>query len=195
MKRYTFLAPCLLVAFALALAACGGGSSENGAIEDVIESSATTADPANCTKLQTQKFDEQNAQTEGAEAVEACEAEAQKGEGVAESVDISKVSVDGESATAEVAFSGGGFDGQTVEVSLTREGGAWKLDEVLGFAEYDAERFAEAFEAAAEGEPELSPDIASCIAEAFAQASQQEAEELAFSGGEGPIEDLVRSCK
>lgn len=195
MKRYTFLAPCLLVLLALGLAACGGGSSEDGAIEGVIETSATTADPANCTELQTQTFDEQNAQTEGEEAVEACEAEAEKGEGTAESVDISNLSIDGESATAEVAFTGGGFDGQAVEVSLAKEGEGWKLDEVLGFTEYDAEKFAESFEAAAEGEPELSPELASCIAEAFAQASQQEAEELAFSGSEGPLEELVRDCQ
>lgn len=185
----------MLVLFALGVGGCGGGGSEDGAIEEVIETSATTADPANCTELQTQAFDEQNAQTEGAEAVEACEAEAEKGEGTAESVDVSNLGVDGESATAEVAFTGGGLDGQAVEVSLVEEGGAWKLDEILGFTEYDAGKFAAAFEAAAENEPELSPDIASCVAEAFAQASQEEAEELAFSGREGPLAELVRDCQ
>src|SRR5262249_50866387 len=140
-KKHVTLVPCLLILIAAALAACGGGggdsSEDEGKIETAIETAATSSDPSACTEIETLRFVEQNTQTEGSDAVAACEKEAEEGEDVADSVKITKVSVDGDAATATVAFSGGNFDGQGLEVALAKENKEWKLDEVLGFSEFD----------------------------------------------------------
>ncbi|HEY1853480.1 MAG TPA: hypothetical protein VGG40_02745, partial [Solirubrobacterales bacterium] len=92
LKRYILLVPCLLILSALALSACGGGgSSDEGKIEETIETAATTSEASACTELETQKFVEQNTRTQGPSAVKTCEAEAEEGEDLAKSVDVSKV--------------------------------------------------------------------------------------------------------
>jgi hypothetical protein len=49
---------------------------------------------------------------------------------VADSVEVSDVMVDGRKATATAVPEGGPSDGETLEISLVREGGAWKIDRV-----------------------------------------------------------------
>jgi hypothetical protein len=197
-KRYPLLVPCLLIVSAVALSACGGGgggSSDEGKIEEAIETAATTSDPSNCTELETQNFLEQNEPGEGAAAVTECEEKAEENEEVAESVDVSNVSVNGEKASAEAAFSGSTFDGQALEIDLVKEGDNWKLDEVAGFASYDPQKLAEAFEEQFEGNEEIPAKVAACITEAVGSASQAEAEELVFSGSAEPIEELAVNCQ
>jgi hypothetical protein len=197
-KKHLLLVPCLLILAAVALAACGGGggSSDEGQIEETIETSATTSDPSNCTELETQAFVEQNTGTQGGAAVKECEEEAEEGEETAESVDVSNVSVNGEEATAEVAFSGGSLDSQAVEVGLVKEGDNWKLNEILGFTEFDAAKLAESLQNKFAEEKEAIPaNLATCIVEAFSEASQSEAEELTFSGSSKPIEELAEACQ
>lgn len=198
MKRYLLLVPCLLILSAVALSACGGGggSSDESKIEETIETAATTADPSNCTELETRKFVEQNALGASGNAVKECEKEAEEGEEKAESVDISNVSVNGEAATAEVAFTGGGFNGQALEVALVEEGGDWKLDEVVGFTKFDPAKLANAFEAKFSEEEEAIPaKLATCLSGAFGEMSQSEAEEVLFSGSAAGVEKLVASCE
>ena len=115
MLKRRFLLACLLVFSALAVVACGSSNSDESQVEEVVETSATSTDPADCTKLQTQQFLEQTTQESGKAAVKKCEEEA-KGEEGAESASVSNVEVDGSSATAEAALTGGGLGGQTVEV-------------------------------------------------------------------------------
>jgi hypothetical protein len=135
LKRRLVLA-CLLIASAFALVACGSGNDDESQVEEAIETSATSTDPADCKKLATQRFMEQTTQSEGAEAVETCEEEASNDEG-ADTATVSNVEVDGSNASADVALNGGGFDGQEVEVALVKEDDQWKLDEVAGFVKFD----------------------------------------------------------
>jgi hypothetical protein len=187
------LALALVAAFAIA--ACGGGSSDEDKITEVIEKSATTSDPENCTELQTQRFAEQNSQQKGKAAIKACEEEAEAGEEQAEGAKVSNVSVNDEKATAEVEFEGGPLGSQNLEVALVEEDGDWKLDQVEGFAAYDGKALGQAFEKEFEENPEgLSPEQAKCIAGKVAEASQPEAEELFFSGSPEPIITLAKSC-
>jgi hypothetical protein len=186
----------LLVLAALTITACGGGgSSDEDKITEVIEKSATTTDPSNCTELETQRFDEQNSQQKGKAAVKACEEEAKAGEEQAEGAKVSNVSVNGEKATAEVEFEGGSLGAQALEVALVQEGGDWKLDQIEGFANYDGKALGEAFEKEFEENPEgLNKEQATCIAGKVAEASQAEAEELFFSGSSKPIVELAEGC-
>ncbi len=192
-KRLLFLFSVLVV-FALVLSACGSSSDETGEVEDVIVASATADNPVNCKKLNTLGFNEQLAGESGDAAVEECEKEAENNEGL-DSVKVSEVEVDGTDATAVVALSGGGFDGQTIEVALVKNGEQWKMDEIVKFTKFDPKQLARAFEAQVAKHPgELSNSLASCISEAFASASQEEAEELLLSGSSKAFEGVAETC-
>jgi hypothetical protein len=199
-KRSLLFLPLLLIA-ALALGACGGGGSgssgdEEGAIASVIEKSATTEGASKCTELQTQKFNEQEKAVSGKEATEICEEEAEKKEAPARSVDVSNVKVNGESATAEAAITGSALNGQTVELELVKEGGDWKLNQFLQFTKFEAKALGESLEEElAEAEEEVSPELAKCIAGGVGKLSQKEAEEVAFEGDIGLIEQIASGCQ
>jgi copper chaperone CopZ len=187
----------LVVVAALSVAACGGGgSSAEGEITETIEKAATTSDPANCTERETLNFVEQNTQTEGKAAVKACEEEAEAGEEQAEGVEVSNVSVNGEKATAEVAFEGGSLGSQALEVGLVEEGSKWKLDQIEGFANYDGKALGESCEKSFEEEEnsELSKEQASCISEGVAKLSQTEAEGIFFEGETEKLLELAQGC-
>ena len=63
----------------------------------------------------------------------------------AKSVEVSNFDGDSDSATADIAFTGKFFDGQTVEVALVKDGNKWKLDEAVGFKEFDRDAFLAVF--------------------------------------------------
>ena len=80
------------------------------------------------TDLFTQAFNEQTEFTSGEDATALGEENAGDGDVAAESVEVGSVEVDGDSATAEVAFSGGSLGGQEIAVSLVKEEDQWKLN-------------------------------------------------------------------
>jgi hypothetical protein len=187
--------PFLLLAAALALSACGGGGSSSGsddeaAIETVIEEDATSTDASKCTEFNTQKFNEQQSGASGKKATEACEEEAESNEEPAESVDVSNIKVDGETATAEAAINGSGLNGQTLELELAKEGGDWKLNEFLSFADYDAKALGEGIEVGLEETGEIPASTIKCFAEGVSKMSQAEAEEITLTKNLGPLEKL-----
>ncbi len=195
MNKRHLLLPVLLLISALALAACGSsGSSDESQIEEAIEKSATSTDPAACTEFGTQSFLEQSTQESGQAAVKRCEKEAGEPQTHAESVEVTEVEVEGEEATADAAISGGSFDGQTLEVALTKEEGQWKLNELTGFAKLDTAKLAEAFEKEFTKSGEISESLSSCIVEGIEESSQSEIEELILSGSPEGFEELAKEC-
>lgn len=188
----------LLLLSALAFAACGGGGSDSGdekAVEAAIVRSATTADPANCTEVETQAFVEQSSDEKGTKALEECEKEAKDASNNAKTVKVTKIKIDGDEATAEAAITGGGFDGQVISIALVEEDGAWKLDQLSGFAKLDTARLAEVFGEKLEETGELTPEQTSCIVEGIEAASKGEAEELVLSGSSQPLIEVAESCE
>jgi hypothetical protein len=189
-----FVLTCLLVFSALALIACGS-SGEDSQIEEAIETSATTTNPADCSKLNTQQFMEQTTQESGKAAVAKCEEEAEAEEG-AESVSVSNVEASDSSATAEAALTGGALNGQTLEVELVKSGEQWQLNEVVKFTEFDRAKLVEfveeEFTPSANG---LSPKLAGCFVEAFQEGSQAEIEELLWSGSGEGFEEIAEACQ
>src|ERR1043166_3413837 len=176
LKRYLVL-PCLLIVSMLALAACGSSDNDESQIEDAVESSATSTDPADCKELATQQFMEQTTRSDGAGAVEACEGKASREKG-ADAAAVSNVEVDGPQASADGALSGGSFDGQAVEVALVEESDQWKLDELTGFVKFNQAKAIAVFEREF-GKPsdKKSKRIVSCIIEAFEEAPQAKFED------------------
>jgi hypothetical protein len=188
--------PLALLALVFGLAACGGDSeSDEDKVVDVIETSVTSTDPADCKELATQSFLEQTELEQGAAAVENCEESAEDTENDPESVDVSEVEVDGSAATADVAFTGGSFDGQTLSVALVEEDGDWKMDEITGFAKFDQEKLADSFEEGLQsGDDALDPQLATCFAEVVREASKAQAEEIVIGGSPQPIVEIIEGC-
>jgi hypothetical protein len=194
-KRHLLLISALIVS-ALALVACGGsGSSDEDKIEAAIETSATTADPANCTELETLNFVEQSSGESGKAATETCEEEAKDPGGKAKSVAVSEVEVDGSKATANAALTGGSLEGQTASIALVEEDGQWKLDEITGFVKLDQAQLAKVFEEQLEKTKEVTPRITACIVEGIEAAPQAEAEEFILDPTNQALGELAESCE
>ena len=188
--------PVLLLAFALGLAACGGGGeSDEDKITTTIENAATSTDPAVCDETQTLAFMEQTSGGSGKEAVKECEKEAKAGEGQPDSVSVTKINVDGENATADAAFKGGIFDAQTLELALVEEDGDWKLNELTGFAKFDPESLVNSFAEQIEEEPELEPEMASCLIEGIEELSSSELESVIVENNTAAFGQIAEGCE
>lgn len=195
MRRLFCICPLIISAFALA--ACGsngGGSSDESEIKTAIETSATSSKPADCKKVDTQKFVEQTTRTKGPAAVKQCEEEASEGSGV-KSAAVSNIEVDGSKASADATLTGGSLNGQEVEIALVKEGDQWKLDQLTGFAKFDQEKAVESFEKQfAEASSEVNKSVASCIVNAFEKAPRVKFEDALLSGSTEGFEELAGSC-
>jgi hypothetical protein len=187
------LLSCLLLTGAVVLASCGGGD-ETAKVEEVIETSATSTDPADCKGLETQKLIEQLSRKTGQAALAQCEEEARE-EKSAKSVEVSGVEVDGSSATADVAMAGGSLGGQAVKVELVKHGDQWKMDEIVEFTQFNRAKLVEDLEGELnEYLDQLGPKIGSCFFNAFEEGSQEEVEELLFGGSVKPFAEVAEAC-
>jgi hypothetical protein len=178
----------------LALAACGGGgSSDEDQISDAITTSSTSTDASSCTKLETQRFVEQSEFDTGSAALKACKDEDASDK--ADSVKVSNVQVDGENATANVALTGSTFDGQTVKISLVKDGDQWKLDHIDDFIKLDQDKLADAFEKGlSSGKSPLSSDQAACVASGFRNASADDVKTVILSGKQEALVPVLQRC-
>jgi predicted small secreted protein len=196
LKKYLVL-PLLLLAAALALTACGGssGGGEEAAIEEAIEESATSTEPSKCTETQTALFNETETGEKGAEATKTCEEEVEKEANPAESVTVSEVKVNGESATAAVEIQGSALNEQGVELEVVEEEGNWKLNKFLGFSNFEPVAFGASLEEALLNEGEVSAELAKCVSEGVAEASQEEAEAMVFEKNAEAVEEIAKGCE
>lgn len=195
-KLHLALLPALLLAFALGLAACGGGGeSDEDKIASTIETAATSSDPAVCDKTQTISFMEQTTGSSGKDAEKECEAETKSADDNPDSVTVSEVKVDGDSATANAEFKGGSFDAQTLELALVEEDGDWKLDELSGFAKFDADSLVSSFAEQIENEPGIEPETASCFVEGFEGLSDSELESVVLEDNTEVFGEIAESCE
>ncbi len=180
MNQGRLLVPALLAASVLALSACGGsGDSESD--EEQIMTTITTAvvskDPADCEKLTTQAFMEQTSSVTGKEAVKTCEEEAKDGTGDPKKATVTKVTVNGSKATADVAFVGGDLGGQKLEMALVEEDGAWKVDKIERFVVLNKGALIHTY-ALGLAKSELSSSQTSCILDGIRSSSRAELEKL-----------------
>jgi hypothetical protein len=196
LKLYPLLA--LSVAAALALSACGGDDDDGGddadQISEVIETAATSTDPADCTELQTQAFTEQTELETGEAAIASCEESAADETDNPESIEVSEVEVDGEAATANAAFTGGPFDGSTLALGLVKEGDQWKVDEITDIPEFDFEGFKAAFTEEIGADESIPPEVGTCISDALDAAGPDAVKEAFLSGDEQQLVGVFGQC-
>jgi hypothetical protein len=192
--RKLHLLPVLL-ALALGLVACGGGESDEDKIVSAVETAATSTNPAVCGETQTLPFMEQTTGSSGKEAEKECEDEAEAGDNQPDSVAVSEVEADGDKATANAAFKGGVYNGQTLEIALVEEDGDWKLDEVAGFAEFNRAELTSVLSEKLEEEEAIEPQVASCIVEGLSEIPDEALESLILTNESQPIVELAESCE
>ncbi|MGZ5310219.1 MAG: Rv0361 family membrane protein [Solirubrobacterales bacterium] len=185
----------VLLAVPFMLAACGGddGDSDEDKITEVIETSATGTDPADCTELQTQAFNEQTTFETGEAATASCEEDAADNSDDPESVEVANVEVDGKSATAEVTFTGGGFDGSTLAVSLVKEDDQWKLDAIDDIPDFNAEGLKADLSKQLAADDELTPQQKDCISQAITGADEETLKSVAL-GDQDALIGLFGAC-
>jgi hypothetical protein len=182
-----------VLVLALGLAACGGGESDEDKIAGAIEEATTSTDPAVCTETQTTAFVEQTNSGTGKEALAECEKNTEEGKNNPESVDVKEIEVEGEEGTAQVSFTGGTFDGQTIAVELAQEEGDWKLNEAVEFVSLDRGKLIGGIEGAFEEEGEIEPAVADCLIEGLEAESGAELEGIVLHGGEG-LAEIAEEC-
>jgi hypothetical protein len=200
-KKSLLILPLVLLASALALTACGGGSSSSSggsddetAIEEAIETAATSSDPSKCTEVQTEFFNETETGKTGAAALKTCEQEVAEGDDQAESVNVSQVEVEGEGAAAVAEIEGSALGGQTIAVAMEKEEGAWKVDGFMGFMKYDPEALGSSLEELLNEEEGADPAKVTCVAEGVEEMSEEEAEAMVFEKNEEGLEEILAGC-
>lgn len=185
---------------ALLLAGCGGGGGDLGdeeRIRAVIEASAMSTYPADCTRYATLNLLEQNTKMRGRAAVVACEEGALEGSSTPDAVWPRDIEVDGERATARVAIEGGPSGGQTVDMALVEVDGQWKVHELLSFAIFDREQMVletgrKMLEKVSSAE---EADVVTCIIGELEKLSDADLEALALDPSLEPVLDLLRPCE
>jgi hypothetical protein len=191
------LTALVLLVLALAISACGGGEggeSDEEQVEAAIKTALTSTDPSACGESRTIAYMEEVGKSTGAAAERECEEAVASRENLPSSVTISKVEVDGEEATAEVAMEGGEPDGLVVTVALVEEDGSWKIDDFTDLARLDRERFTAKIEAEfVKGG--LGPTEVRCLVAALDDLPQGEFEELALSADEKKINQISSRCE
>ena len=193
-KRLTV---AVLLAVALMLASCGGGegTSDEEAIEKMVTASIYEFGPQACLKYSTRQYLETTSRLEGDAAVEDCEEAAWDIINVPEGVEVSKIDVDGSSATGVVIFEGSVVDGQKLRIGFAERGGRWKYDEWLGFEDFDGERLI--LQVGREGmlqadSPQEAERIA-CVIGGMEEMKGQSLEKELFESPE-PLSELWENC-
>lgn len=180
----------------LALAACGSGESDEEEIEATIVTAVKGADPAACKELLSQTVAEQLTKSQGRVAIAKCEESAREDTAV-RSLRVASIQIADETATAEVSFDGGTFDGQTVAMDLVEEDGQWKIDELTGFVDFDSAQLLSTLKDIVftpESQSSEEEGEAECILEELAREPDSELEGLMLDPESEVLEDVFTIC-
>jgi hypothetical protein len=159
----------VLVPLVALLVACGGSGSkgsgdDSAAVAAAVKQAAANTDPASCTRLETQRFMEQNELVKGKAALQRCREHAKDVAGNPRTTNVSGVKIDGSVARARAAFEGGDLDGQTIDLRLVKQQGHWKLDHIDDFAKFNRTRFLAALGSSLKRPPSSqAPETVTCI--------------------------------
>lgn len=191
-KRYALLAGPIV---AVALAGCGGGSGDpEAAIEATVRTAVLSHDAAKCTEAMTAALREEVSGKSGKDALEDCEEEAVEDKHDTKAVAVSNVKVHGDHASAEAAYTGGTFGGQTIVLSLVEAGGRWKVDQVVRISKFDRKRLLAGAAVNLTDKGEASPDQGRCIVARLGRKTRAQIEAVLLNRDDAAEIELVRAC-
>jgi hypothetical protein len=163
-------------------------------VEDSIEEVATTSDPSFCRELVTPAYLAQIYALPTDAAVAACEQYSDEEVLQADSVEVTEVEVDGDTATAEATYRGSAADGSTLRIGLVHEDGEWKLNRVLG-AEVDRAGFLSASrEQLVDPLFGFPPESADCVVRELGNLPDSELEALLVSSDAIKTGTILAGC-
>jgi hypothetical protein len=183
----------------LAAAGCGSDADDEGDIEQVLETTFTTIDPVQCetvTRAGLEQLTPSIAQEK--DPVAACQELVKQNEsGSAQSIEISDLEVDGDTATATVTPAGGTFAGTVLTIGFVNEDG-WKWNSVEEAEIADRDEYLASLQEATTtsfGAKALQPDEAKCVVGEISQnASDEELSASITDGEKGFVYDSLRTC-
>ena len=192
----TIVVAAVALSLGFAAGGCGSSSGDDGGEKQVraaIHTGLTSHDPAACTQLFTRAYVEQTALTHGAGAVGVCRETLRRGE-PARDTKISKVSVTGTRARADVAVQGGDEDGSHYDLRLVQRGGRWRLDRIAG-VELEFERYLRAGRRQLARPPEaLSGREADCVVGRIRRIGEARLEKAIVAADARIASDSVVPC-
>ena len=157
------------------VAACGGDdlSADERRLRADVTAGLTSKDPDGCTRYATQRFVEQLSGGRGAAALDRCRADAENTDFT--SVEFARVAIDGARASVTVSPHGGDDEGlDTIELTLRKAGGHWKLDRLAG-GKVDRAAFARATRRELTAPPDaLTAATADCVVRQLDRAEDGE---------------------
>lgn len=103
------------------------GEKDEDKVTDATKAALTDKSEGVCESAVTSDFVEQSTGQRGDAAATACK-DARRKAPFANTADVSDVELDGSSATAVAAVTGGNFSGKRVNVELDKDGDDWKVD-------------------------------------------------------------------
>jgi len=107
---------------------------------------------------------------------------------------VTNVQVNGDKATADVAFHGGGFDGSTLAVQLVKDGGQWKLDKITDIPHFDLAGFVHSFTQRVSTDEHVPPQAAQCVAGQLNSAGADNVKHALISGDPTLLLSLIGNC-
>ncbi len=193
--RRTSVALLAALGASLALAACGGssGSDSTGQITDTLTTGLKTNDPAVlCTKTFSTGFVQRIYGSQAkCIAVETKNAKTNK---PATAVKVTNVKVDGGTATAVVAVTGGDNDGAGGQLSLVSQQKGWRVDDL------SSALLRSQFDAGVRNDRQVAADLKACIAKKVSALDDASFRTLSYgSMGDQPaasaqIKSIVTDC-
>lgn len=177
LARLSVLALACLLA-AVWLIACGGGddSSDEDQINDAAERAFTGTDPSICGEIATDNFVDQFF----GGSIDKCKKDAEDDSDNPDSIEVSELEIDGDTANATVTPVGGPSDGTGLAFVLVKEDGDWKFDGVEADALTDLFFQTVREQVIKEG---LSEKVAACIEQELrAEITQEELDQIETGG-------------
>jgi hypothetical protein len=197
MNRFALCALSLAASAAL-LAACGPGREEapgdKGEIADVVERVSTSTDPEDCTRLQTLVYVEQHNFSTEDDALADCRESAREPGDDPDSVRVTNVEVDGDTASADVTYEGGALDGSTFTLGLVLEDRQWKVDRTTDIPEMNVDAFRRALVERLAELGEVAPSVQRCISDSLKQAEEEQVTAAILGGTGESLSTLFIEC-